>query len=418
MATISVAAAPLLLFLVLAAVLVVTAAPDSLPPPQRWIVALKPDTTVADFLARLAPLGLALQPHPQSSIISIPPAWRAAVVEPAVAVGVLAHSAASLQAALSAVAVRVEEDKVVTIAAPVGVGAAPPPGACVQTELNPVNWGLDRIDQPNLPLNNEYAYPCLPETKAASIVHYVLDTGIYLEHNEFEGRARWGVNTVANTSDTDDNGHGTFVSAIIGGKTYGVYKAAQLVAVKALNAAGSGTISDVLRGLDWIAAQGTGGGAAIINMSVGGLFNSMLNEAVERILALGFTVVAAAGNFAIDACLVSPASARGSITVGATNITDELAYYSDVGPCLDLLAPGTGITSAFIGSPDASTTRSGTSFSAPHVSGLLGLYAATTGKTATADLRGELKARAVKDVVKIPRGAERTPNLLAQVWGP
>ncbi|KNE72903.1 hypothetical protein AMAG_20630 [Allomyces macrogynus ATCC 38327] len=412
------AAAPLLLLLVLAA-LIVTAASDSLPPPQRWIVALKPDTAVADLLARLAPLGLALQQHPQSSIISIPPAWRAAVIEPVPqAVAAVEHTAVSLSTALSAVAFRVEEDKVINVAAPFGVGAAPPPNACVSTELNPVNWGLDRIDQPTLPLNSEYAYPCLPETKSASIVHYVLDTGIYLEHNEFEGRARWGTNVVANSTDTDENGHGTFVSGIIGGKTYGVYKAAQLVAVKALNAAGSGTISDVLRGLDWIAAQGTGGGAAIINMSVGGLFNSILNEAVERIIALGFTVVAAAGNFAIDACLVSPASARGSITVGATNITDELAYYSDTGPCIDLLAPGTGITSAFIGSPDASTTRSGTSFSAPHVSGLLGLYAATTGKTSTADLRAELRARAVKDVIKIPVTATRTPNLLAQVWGP
>lgn len=235
------------------------------------------------------------------------------------------------------------------------------------TEQTPVpSWGLDRIDATDAPLNNSYKYV---STGNSSYV-YIIDTGIYSGHSDLAGRVTSGYSAISDGNGSEDcNGHGTHVAGTIAGTTYGVAKSTRVVAVRVLDCTGSGYSSSVIAGINWV-IQSHPGGAGIINMSLGGSANTAIDSAVADASAAGLTVVVAAGNSSIDACSSSPARAPSALTIGAIDRADTQASYSNYGSCVDLWAPGTNITSAWIGGSTATRTISGTSMAAPHVAGL------------------------------------------------
>ncbi len=221
-------------------------------------------------------------------------------------------------------------------------------------------WGLDRIDQTSLPLNTNYEYA----STGLGVTAYVIDTGIQLDHPDFSPAAIKGFDVFGGTG-VDCNGHGTHVAATIGGTTYGVAKDVALVAVRVLDCAGSGTTSGVIAGLDWVATNKVANSVA--NMSLGGGASTALDTAVTNLINAGVTVVVAAGNSNKDACRTSPARVPAAITVAASDQNDVFASFSNWGSCVDIIAPGVAITSAWINS--AIRTISGTSMAAPHVAG-------------------------------------------------
>jgi subtilisin family serine protease len=230
-------------------------------------------------------------------------------------------------------------------------------------------WGLDRIDQQALPLNTTYVY----NADGTGVTVYIIDTGINLTHTQFTGRVVTGYDAVtAGGTAADCDGHGSHVSGTVGGTTYGVAKNVSLVAVRVLDCFGNGTVSGVIAGINWVAAHRVL--PAVANMSLGGGFSSALNLAVSNAIGTGVTFVVAAGNSTADACLESPSSEPLAITVGATSITDGFAGYSNRGLCVDINAPGSSITSAYIGSNTATNVLSGTSMASPHVAGAAALY--------------------------------------------
>eukprot|EP00741_Cyanophora_paradoxa_P017021 tig00020951_g16440.t1 len=204
-------------------------------------------------------------------------------------------------------------------------------------------WNLDRIDQRLLPLNSAYTYG----PTGAGVSVYVLDTGILTAHTEFEGRAVPSFDAFGGDAQ-DCHGHGTHVAGTVGGRTFGVAKGVTLHGVRVLDCAGSGSWSRVIAGLDHVKATRTG--PAVASLSLGGGVSSSLNAAVESLVADGVVVVVSAGNNNADACLQSPASAPGAITVGATTSTDARASYSNWGSCVDIFAPGSSVASAGIAS--------------------------------------------------------------------
>ncbi|KAF3939744.1 Cerevisin [Dactylella cylindrospora] len=243
-------------------------------------------------------------------------------------------------------------------------------------------WGLARIShrkQLNFGTFNKYLY----STDGGEGVNvYVIDTGTNYEHVDFEGRAEWGKTIPSGDVDEDGNGHGTHCSGTIAGKKYGVAKKAHIIAVKVLKSNGSGTMSDVVKGVEWAvtdhlkkskdAPKGFKGSVA--NMSLGGGKSSTLDAAVNAAVTNGVHFAVAAGNDNADACNYSPAAAANAVTVGATTLGDERAYFSNHGKCVDIFAPGMNIQSTWIGSKYAINTISGTSMASPHIAGLLAYF--------------------------------------------
>jgi subtilisin family serine protease len=236
------------------------------------------------------------------------------------------------------------------------------------TQTNPT-WGLDRIDQKSIPLSNSYTY----NATGAGVKVYVIDTGILATHSEFGGRVTTGYSPIAGGSTVDCNGHGTHVAGTIGGSTYGVAKGVTLVPVRVLDCFGSGYISDVVSGVNWVILQNTTGAKSVISMSLGGGVSATLDSAINGAINAGITVVVAAGNSSADACNYSPAGVRNAITVGATDINDALATFSNTGSCVDISAPGVSVTSAYYLNNNSTATMSGTSMATPHVSGAVAL---------------------------------------------
>ncbi|AOS62299.1 S8 family peptidase [Actinoalloteichus hymeniacidonis] len=275
------------------------------------------------------------------------------------------------------------------------------------TQLD-ATWGLDRIDQRELPLDGTYTY----ETTAPSVAAYVIDTGIQPTHQEFGGRATAAFDAIGDGQDgVDCNGHGTHVAGTIGGTEFGVAKEVALVGVRVLDCGGSGTTEGVVAGIDWVTENATA--PAVANMSLGGLASDALDAAVVNSIASGIPYSIAAGNSNVDACTVSPARVPEALTVAASDSEDIRASFSNFGECVDVFAPGVGITSAWIGSDTAVNTISGTSMAAPHVAGGVALYLEVNPEATPEEIDEVLVAHATPDLIEDP--GVGTPNLLLYV---
>jgi hypothetical protein len=230
-------------------------------------------------------------------------------------------------------------------------------------------WGIDRIDQRDLPLDDVFSYM----GTGAGVNVYVLDTGIRISHDEFEGRAQNAFSSINDGHGFEDCfGHGTHVAGIIGGKTYGVAKDVNLFNVRVMDCEGTGTTSQVLEGVEWVTANHIK--PAVANMSLGGEASRALDDAIKNSINAGVVYTVAAGNEGVDACNGSPSRIPEAFTVGATSASDQVAWFSNDGDCLDLFAPGVSILSAWNSSDTSSSTESGTSMAAPFVAGVSALF--------------------------------------------
>ena len=287
----------------------------------------------------------------------------------------------------------------------------PDPGAFLNPQPR-ASWGLDRIDQRNLPLDTYYAY----HNDGTGVNAYIIDTGILATHYEFRERAAAIYDAVESEGiiGADCNGHGSHVAGIIGGQTFGVAKNVHLLSVRVLNCQGTGSWSDVIDGVNfvtWHHAQSAQQGIpAVANMSLGGETNRAADAAVRNSIRAGVTYVVAAGNGNSDAAAYSPAGVSEAITVGATNQNDARAEFSNYGPTVDLFAPGVGIPSAWIGGDLMIATASGTSMAAPHVTGVVALYLQNHRTASPATVRSALVGISTTGVISNP--GQESPNRL------
>ncbi len=266
------------------------------------------------------------------------------------------------------------------------------------------SWGLDRVDQRSLPLDNVYGYT----QNGTGVDAYVVDTGILTTHPDFGGRASHGADTVDGDSDaTDCNGHGTHVAGTIGGTSHGMAKQVDLVAVRVLGCDGSGTTAGVIAGLDWVVAHHQAGAPAVANMSLGGSASAALDSAVRRVINDGVTMAVAAGNENADACKRSPARTAEALTVAASDRNDARASFSNRGTCVDLFAPGVDITSAWLS--NGTNTISGTSMASPHVAAAAALYLDANPGATPAAVSSAILSSTTKDRIS---GTDRTCLLI------
>lgn len=264
-------------------------------------------------------------------------------------------------------------------------------------------WGLDRIDQRAPAPDHVYSYG----STGAGVTVYVVDTGIRTTHTEFTGRIAEGAAMEFDDNGVEDcSGHGTHVSGIIGGTTYGVAKQVTLVPVRVLSCAGTAPLSAVIDGLDWVVDDHVAGEPAVVNLSLGGGPSPALDAAVNAVIADGITVVTAAGNEAMNTCNYSPGGVPAAITVGATESDDHIANYSNYGACNDIFAPGDLISSAWITSDTARATQSGTSMAAPHVTGAVARLLEENPKQSPAQVWAELNDLATTAVLSGTYGGD------------
>lgn len=328
-----------------------------------------------------------------------------------------------------------------------------------------LSWGLDRIDQRDLPLSGSYSYTAT----GAGVKAYIVDSGIKVDHVEFAGRVSSGwsyrsalqstlntwrtslgsckneidynpvlhptdvdefdyTSTPTDVGNPDNDGHGTHVAGIIGGSTTGVAKGVTLVPVRVLNSCGQGVTSMVLAGLDWILADHQLGEPAVVNMSIG--FDtrvSAIDATIALLLEEGVVVVAAAGNSGTSACNTTPAATPGTISVGASSSSDTEPSWSNYGQCVDMYAPGVSITSSwnYQGSTaNPYSTNSGTSMAAPHVTGVAARYLQNVVTTSTTEtetwswLDANMTTERVTRYVATPPRTQLTPNKLLAIVVP
>jgi subtilisin family serine protease len=263
-------------------------------------------------------------------------------------------------------------------------------------------WNLDRI---RIRGRND---PIPPPTwnTAAGVYAYIIDTGIYTVHPEFGGRAQNAYDALGGNGQ-DCNGHGTLVAGIVNS----VARNVRLRSVRVLDCSGSGSMSDIIAGVDWVRMNRTN--PAVANLSLGGGYSSTLNAAVNNLAGSGVFISVAAGNNNANACNYSPASATSALTVAASTMTDARASFSNYGSCVDIYAPGVSITSTSAGG--GTTTVSGTSFAAPHATGVAALYKSVYGNASSATIDAWIKANATLNVISgNPAG---TPNRLLYQGG-
>ncbi len=284
---------------------------------------------------------------------------------------------------------------------------------------NLFSWGLDRIDDVDLPLDLSYTY----NADGSGVTAYILDTGINPNHVDFGTRAGFIPNGSngdfvgdGHGSAQDCQGHGTHVAGTVGGIYSGVAKGVTIRAGRVVNCSGGGTASMVIAGMDWIAANGSK--PAVVNMSLGYGNVQSVRDAATRLVNAGFTVAVAAGNgnFAgkpIDACTEAPAGAPAVITVGATDKNDAEASFSNYGTCVDILAPGVAIYSSDYLVTNQVVTKSGTSMASPHVAGVAALYLSANPGATPAQVTAAMKGIAKSGTITLHRSSKRygTPNL-------
>lgn len=261
-------------------------------------------------------------------------------------------------------------------------------------------WGIDRVDQRNLPLDGKYSY----DVTAASVSAYIIDTGIRATHSQFGNRVHAGYTAINDGRGTSDcNGHGTHVAGTVGGSTYGLAKSVQLYAVRVLDCGGTGSMSGIINGMDWVAQNHSG--PSVANMSLGGGASTASDQAVASLRSAGVTVVVAAGNENQNACNTSPARSTAAITVGSTDSNDRRSSFSNWGSCVNIFAPGGNITSAWYSSDSAINTISGTSMASPHVAGGVALYLAQNPGATPTQVEQAIYANATPNKVTDPKGS-------------
>jgi subtilisin family serine protease len=298
----------------------------------------------------------------------------------------------------------VEADQVMSINYEQEKNARSPLATVTQTGAT---WGIARVGQRTLPLNTYYAYN---DVAGTGVDVYVIDTGILVTHVDFGGRATAVYNAITNEANNDLNGHGTHCAGTIGGTTYGVAKKVTLFAVKVLNAAGSGTTAGVIAGVDYVTNNQNKARKSVGSMSLGGGASATLDASIVNSIASGVTYAIAAGNDNANACNYSPARVANAITVGATTNTDARSSFSNIGTCVDIFAPGSSITSAWIGSNTATNTISGTSMATPHVAGAVALHLSFNTDANPAATKSWATSAATPNVVTNP--GTGSPNLL------
>ncbi|MFE7586072.1 S8 family serine peptidase [Streptomyces gardneri] len=279
------------------------------------------------------------------------------------------------------------------------------------TQPSPPSWGLDRIDQKALPLNQSYSYP---DSAGQGVTAYIIDTGVRISHSDFGGRAANGYDAIDNDNTAQDgHGHGTHVAGTVGGSSYGVAKKAKIVGVRVLDNSGSGTTEQVVAGIDWVTQNAVK--PAVANMSLGGGVDTVLDQAVRNSIAAGITYAVAAGNDSSNASNYSPARVSEAITVGSTTNTDARSSFSNYGTVLDIFAPGSSIKSAWNTNDTATNTISGTSMATPHVAGAAAVYLADNPTATPAQVSTALTTAATPNVVTSP--GTGSPNRLLFVGG-
>lgn len=347
--------------------------------PNRWLVVLRDDLAAANGVEQLSSElsrrygGTVLQrwEHSiQGFAIDLPPAAARGLAE---------HPWVEW----------VEQDQLTELAD--GTQASPP-------------WGLDRVDQRDLPLSGSFYYP----VTASGIDVYVIDSGIYIAHPEFGGRATEDFTAISDGRGAGDcNGHGTHVAGTIGSGTYGIAKKSKLHSVRVLDCSGNGGVSGVVGGVDWVTANH--GSPAIANMSLsvpGG--NITLNNAVQRSVDSGVTHVVAAANYSHDACLDSPARVGPAITVAATDGGDMQSSYSNFGSCVDIYAPGDAILSTW--NNGGTNILYGTSMASPHVAGVAAMYVAWRPAAPPSEVANQIIGNATSN--RLTGISPGSPNLL------
>ncbi|KAI1868441.1 uncharacterized protein JN550_006357 [Neoarthrinium moseri] len=287
--------------------------------------------------------------------------------------------------------------------------------SALQSQTNAPS-GLVRLSHAQTSGNATSAGYIFDDTAGTGITAYVVDTGVLTTHEEFQGRATMGFNSVNNV-DTDENGHGSHVSGTIAGATFGVAKKANIIGVKVLDADGGGTNSGVIDGLNFVASDAKAkglSGKAVMNMSLGGSKSAAVNAAVEAIAAAGVVPVVAAGNENQNAANVSPASSPNAITVGAIDQTnDRKASFSNFGAVVDIFGPGVNVQSVGITSDSATDTLSGTSMASPHIAGLAAYLMSLESLTDVTAVSDRIKELAGATGASVARNTRGTTNLIA-----